>query len=185
MKRLITGAIALFVACRNQDQPQQSESRLITKSDSANLAVYEDSVLDAMRGVPSVVTRNGDTLVSFGGLMMEGQGARDYGIDEYAKNGVHYLRITRTIGHKPNGHPIFSTRARLRLPPSDSTEELVTEGLCLVNGKEDRFVIGIAGIVGDSVQWQARHAWRFDLPSETLHEIPTAGITCGHLTIDD
>ena len=101
------------------------------------------------------------------------------------RTGIHYLRITRTIGHKPDGRAIFSTRARLRLPPTDSTEEIVTEGLCLVDGKEDRSVIGIAGMVGDSVQWQARHAWRFDLPSETLREIPTAGVTCAHVIVDD
>ena len=184
MKKLIIGAISLLSACGKEDQPQHSDSLAITKPDSAALAAYEDSVLDTLRA-PSVVTPDGDTLTPLGGIMMEAEGAKDYGIDEYTKNGIHFLRITRTIGRNPNGYPIFSTRARLRLPRMDSTEELVREGLCLVNGKEDRLVIGIAGIVGDSVEYQARHAWRFNLSNEKLQEIPTAGVTCGHVTIDD
>jgi hypothetical protein len=61
----------------------------------------------------------------------------------------------------------------------DSTEAL-TEGFCEVSGKSDRFIVAIAGMVGDSADFQARHAWRFDLATETLREIPTAGIRCAH-----
>ena len=74
---------------------------------------------------------------------------------------------------------------RLRLPPMDPTEGVVIQGLCLLNGKEDPFVLGIAGTVGDSVQFQARHAWRFDLATETLSEIPTTGVTCAHVVGED
>lgn len=153
--------------------------------DSAGVVAYEDSVLGALpAGASTIVAPNGDTLTTFGGRMMEAEGARDYGIALYAKNRVRYLRIDRMIGRKPDGKPIWSTRARLRLPPMDSTEEIVMEGLCSINDKGDPFIFGIAGF-DTYVPSPARRAWRFDLPSATLHEISTAGVTCAHVTIDD
>ena len=170
----------MLLACRNQDQPGAAAS-LTATPDSGRLAAYEDSILDGLHtgGQPAVLP-NGDTVFTYGGGMMEAEGAQDYGIDHYRIGATHYVRIQRAIGRKANGNPIWLTRARLRLPPMDSTEDIVTEGLCAVNGKNDRFVLGIAGTAGDSVRWQARHAWRFDLATESLQEISTTGVSCGH-----
>jgi hypothetical protein len=62
----------------------------------------------------------------------------------------------------------------------DSTDHVVVEGLCLVNGKEDRLVYAITGTEGDSFYRPARHAWRFNVNREALEEISITGVTCSH-----
>ncbi len=90
--------------------------------------------------------------------MMDQNEARDYGIDLYTKNAVPYIRIAKIVARTPSRQPIKSSIARMRLVPIDSTEEVITEGLCSVNETNDPFVIGIVRPVGDSVQWHASHA---------------------------
>ena len=184
--KYILPVLLTLLGCAGQDQQPHSGSSRTSLSDSAALVAYEDSILSdpPASDVPAVLP-NGDTLIIIAGSMMWAPGAKDFGTDHYVRGGTHYLRITKTVGTQPNGRPIFSTRARLRLPPVDSSEGVVIQGLCLLNGKEDPFVLGIAGTVGDSVQWQARHAWRFDLATETLHEIPTTGVRCAHVVGED
>jgi hypothetical protein len=145
----------------------------------AALIAPEDSILDE-GGWPNVVLPNGDTIKLLDGAMMDAGASKVYGFDRYRKNSTQYLRIQRIVGYKPPGNldfPVWLTRARLRLPPMDSTD-VVTEGLCRINGKSDPSILAIAAKVGDSVHFHARHAWRFDRGTETLREIPTAGVTC-------
>jgi hypothetical protein len=151
----------------------------IASLDSAALSAPEDSILDE-GGWPNVVLPNGDTIKLLDGAMMDAGASKVYGFDRYRKNSTQYLRIQRIVGYKPPGNldfPVWLTRARLRLPPMDSTD-VVTEGLCRINGKSDPSILAIRAKVGDSVHFHARHAWRFDRATETLREIPTAGVTC-------
>ena len=120
-----------------------------------------------------------------GGTELDQTQAKDYGIDLYTKNSVPYIRITKTIAWAPGGKAIDSTVARTRLVPLDSTEEVITEGLCSVNEVHDPFVFGIVRPVGDSVQWQASHAWRFDVKSGTIREISVSGVKCAHVVGED
>jgi hypothetical protein len=131
------------------------------------------------------MTPRGDTLSNFGGGMMEGRGASDYGIDHYTKNGVWYVRIRQKTSQRANGRAVWITRARLRLPPGTSRDNLVIEGLCSAGSTNDPFIIAVTGAAGDSVSFQATHAWRFDLPTRTLNEIPAAPVTCSHAGGDD
>jgi hypothetical protein len=193
MKVLALGLIPLAVACGPRDQPQDSKtnavstkaivtSGVVTK-DSVALATYEDSILGQLSfGHPRTVTPNGDTLESLGSGFLQDPAAKDYGFRYYSRNGVRYLRIARMSGRSARGMLIWSTRSRLRLPPMDSTEHLVLEGYCLINGKDAPLVVAITGTAGDSVYWQARHAWSLDTTAGTLRDIPTTGVTCSHVS---
>ena len=186
LNKLLITFFALAGGCRNQDKPHISSSHSIAAPDSAALAAYDDSVVGAA-GImgPGKITPNGDTLKSYGGLMMDIEGARDYGIRHYSRNGIQYLRIAQVASREPNGTVVWTVRARLRLPPMDSTETLVLEGLCRVNDKDDPFVLGVVRTHGDSSNFRATHAWRFDLASKTLREIPTSGVTCAPVSGED
>jgi hypothetical protein len=186
-----------LVGCGNQEKPessdpskvalpdsaalsqvQKSDSPRIASVDSAVLIAPEDSILDE-GGSGWAVLPNGDSVKRIGGAMMNAPAPKAHGYDVYMKNSTRYLRIQRLVGNKPDGNPIWQMRARLRLPPMDS-REVVTEGVCSVNGKWDVSILAITGTVGDSVDFHARHAWRFDRATETLRAIPTAGVTCAH-----
>jgi len=186
MKLALIGFLVL-VSCDRQDRPRQSETSEPPSADSGQVGSRQDSILDRLGpgGTPAVLA-NGDTVINYGGGILSLTGAQNYAVDHYRIGATHYVRIQRAIGRKANGKPIWLTRARLRLPPMDSTETIVlTEGMCAVNGKNDPSVFGITGTVGDSVRWHAHHAWRFDLAAESLQEIPTAGVTCEHADGED
>lgn len=162
-------------------QRQHSDTSAIASRDSA-LNASEDSILaKAIR--ENVVAPNGDTIRYLGGWMMEAGTSKVYGIDRYIKNSTLYIRIQRVVGRKPDGNAIWLTRARLRLPPMDSTDA-VTEAFCKLKGKPDSSIIAVTSTAGDSVEYHARNAWRFDRATETLREIPAAGVTCSPLNFD-
>jgi hypothetical protein len=147
----------------------------------ALLIAPEDSILNEGSSDRWVALPNGDSVKGLGGSMMAAASSalQAYRSDYYTKNSTQYLRIQRLVGHTPKGNPIWVMRARLRLPPMDSTD-VVTEGVCRINGKSDPSILAITATVGDSVHFHARHAWRFDRATETLRELPAAGVTCAH-----
>jgi hypothetical protein len=117
--------------------------------------------------------------------MMDIDGARDYSIRQYAKNGIQYVRIAQTTSRTPEGKPVLTVRARLRLPPTASPHNVALDGLCSNNGKHDPFIIAVTGSAVDSVGFQATHAWRFEVHSKALHEIPPTGVICGYVSGED
>ena len=186
MKAISIAAFAVFAGCRGEQQPRPPASSPARAADSASILAFDDSVLDqAIIGANPVVTPRGDTLSNLGGGMMEGEGASDYGIDHYTKNGLWYVRVQQMTSRKPDGKAVWATRARLRLPPETSRENLATEGLCSVEGKNDPFIIAVTGIAVDSVSFQANYAWRFDVAQQTLKEIPVTHVTCSRASGDD
>lgn len=182
MNALATGALVFAVSVGCSDL-EQSVNRAIPESlpDSGTVADYEDSVMGTLthRG-RGVVTKYGDTLATFGGWSVQVEGPPWYEIAHYSRNSIHYLGIERRGQHKPVGRPVWSRRFILRLPPMDSTDHVVVEGLCEVDGKEDRLVYAITGTEGDAFLRPARHAWRFNINREALEEISAAGVMCSH-----
>jgi hypothetical protein len=106
-------------------------------------------------------------------------------IEHYRINSTHYVRILQATVDSSAGAPVRRTRATLRLPAIDSTEEVSIWGLCSVNGTDDPLVLGITRPIVDSAEWQASHAWRFDPNTSTLREIPAAAVKCGTLKGED
>jgi hypothetical protein len=186
MKEILIIALTTIAACRNDrqsDPPRRSSPQVV---DSVSSTAIEDSLIgEAAVGGPAVIAPNGDTLSNRGGSMMQGAGADNYGIDQYTKNGAWYVRIQQMLSRRPNGKPVWATRARLRLPPETSGDNLATAGLCSVDGKNDPFVIAVTGAAVDSVSFQATHAWRFNLAQQTLNEIPAASVTCVYPSGED
>jgi hypothetical protein len=182
------GAIILtifFASCRDSrpdDSPIAAHSSPGVKTGtSAGAQSYEDSILDALPPGRTVVTRSGDTLLNIGGGMLD----EEYGAGEYRKNSATYVIIERSLGHKSNGMPIWSTRARLLLPPMDSTQTLFFAGMCGIDDKSDPFVLAIpAAGPSDSVYRNIRHAWRFDRATETLQVIQTSRVSCWDVGAD-
>jgi len=116
---------------------------------------------------------------------MDEKQAPNYGVEHYTRNSVHYVRIVETVGRTAAGKSIKSTRIRLRLPPIDSGETVVIWGLCSVNGVIDPLVVGVMRPVGDSVEWQASHAWRFIPKAQTMREINASEVKCQTIGGDD
>jgi hypothetical protein len=143
--------------------------------DILTAGAYEDSVLDALFPGQTMVTPSGDTLDSMAGGMLD----KEYGASEYRKNASIYVRIVRSLGHRSDGRPNWSTRVRLLLPAMDSTQGLLFAGMCGINDKSDRYILAIpAPGPGDSVYRDIRHAWRFDRATESLRAIPTTNVVC-------
>ena len=161
----------------------RSDSAITPAPQSASLIEPEDTALQKLPGSVAVLA-NGDTLRFIIGRELAPEQARDYRIDLYTRNATPYARITKTIVGQ-DGKSLDSPIARTRLVPIDSTQYVVTEGLCSVNEANDPFVFGIVRPVGDSVQWQASHAWRFDVRTETIREISASGVKCARIVIDD
>src|SRR6266513_1398630 len=94
MKAILLAAISVLATCRNEQQSESPPRFSPRVSDSVSITAIEDSLVnEAVIGGPGVITPNGDTLSNFGGSMMEGEGADDYGVDHYTKNGTWYVRV--------------------------------------------------------------------------------------------
>ena len=151
--------------------------------DSVGLAAYEDSIIGQLPiGSPAIVTVNGDTLRSLGYGFLQDSSAKDYSFFYYSRNGVSYIRVLRRNSETLRGRRIRSTTSRLRLPAIDSTQHLVMQGYCVLNGKDAPLIIAITGTAGDSVYWRARHAWKLDTGAGILREVPINGVMCSHVS---
>ncbi|MCA1837502.1 MAG: hypothetical protein LC674_01590 [Actinobacteria bacterium] len=126
------------------------------------------------------IAPNGDTLQPLNFSFLENSAGKDYEFVYYARNGVRFVRVDRQAGRTARGQALSLAQSRLRLPSMDSTDHIVLEGRCLIDGKDAPLVVAITGTAGDSVYRYARHAWRLDTAAGVLREIPIAGVTCRH-----
>lgn len=148
---------------------------------SPNSETAEDSVLNSLLPSQRVVLASGDTVASLGGGMLD----ESYGASLYEKNGKQYVRIQRSLGHRSDGWPIWSTRTRLPLPPMRRKQALLFAGMCGVGDKVDPYLMAVpAPSDGDSTYRNIQYAWRFDSSNETIHEISTAHVVCRDVNED-
>ena len=173
-----TDSAVSTTAIRSQD----SVNAAVPK-DSVGLAAYEDSIIGQLPiGSPAIVTANGDTLRSLAYAFLQDSSAKDYSFLYYSRNGVSYIRVLRRSSETLHGRRARSTTSRLRLPAIDSTQHLVMQGYCVLNGKDAPLIIAITGTAGDSVYWRARHAWKLDTGAGILREVPINGVMCSHVS---
>jgi hypothetical protein len=187
MRWTIVAALGVIIACGKgapQNQEQQSSSAPTVAGSPTYYATADDSVLESSRS-DTVVTTSGDTLVSFGGTMLSDSSARDLGIDHYAKNGNHSIRVTQLVSRRPDGKPIWKVIARLPLPDLKSPDDVAMEGLCDWNGKNDPLIFGVTGEQVSSFRFKAVRAWRVDPRTKTVPEIAADSVTCAHAIGDD
>lgn len=166
-------------------EPAPSASPIIDTVPSSVVTSYDDSILATTTGDHPVVTSRGDTIRWTGGTMFNVDSTKQYGAEEYTKNGTHYLRVVLQIGNRPNGKAINVTKARVRLPPMGPDEELILEGLCRVDGVRDPRILGIATVPEHETFGPAHYAWRFDPVTESLSGIPASNVTCDHVVGED
>ena len=166
-------------------QPAPSASPIIDTVPSSAVTRYDDSVLATTTGDHPIVTSRGDTIRWTGGTMFNVDSTKQYGAEEYTKNGMHFLRVVLQTGNRPNGKAINVTKARVRLPPMSPDEELILEGLCRVDGVSDRRILAIATVPEHETFGPAHHAWRFDPVTESLSGIPASNVTCAHVVGED
>ena len=186
MRWTILAGLAVIVACgkgapQNHEQQSSGAPAIV---DSATYATPDDSVLESSRS-DTVLTTTGDTLISFGGTMLSDSSARDLGIDHYAKNGDHFLRVTQLLSRRSNGKPVWKVIARLPLPNLKSPDDVAMEGLCDWNGKNDPLIFGVTGEQVSSFRFKAVRAWRVDPRTKTVLEIAADSVTCAHAIGDD
>jgi hypothetical protein len=173
-----TDSAVSTTAIRSQDS-----LNTVVPKDSVGLVAYEDSIIGQLPiGSPAIVTANGDTLRSLGYGFLQDSSAKDYSFLYYARNGVSYIGVVRRSSDALGGRRTRSTTSRLRLPAIDSTQHLVMEGYCLLNGKDAPLIIAITGAAGDSSYWRARHAWKLDTGAGILREVPINGVMCSHVS---
>jgi len=178
--------LGLLVTACSSEKPAENRSVTVNRPPaSTDEDVYSDSALGRIRGDEEILTAQGDTFQLIAGSILRVDSAQEYLVDEYRKNETHYLRVARMIGHTHDGMPIQVTRARIALPIRDSSEELILQGLCRIDGKQDPLVLAIAVIPDGSIFGPSRHAWRFDPVTEKLSEIPIQGVTCAHVVGED
>jgi hypothetical protein len=184
MRWIVIAVVAVLAGCnKDSRQKQQSTSQPVIV-DSATVGASDDSVLESSHS-DTVVTTNGDTLVAFGGVMMNDTSARDFGIDHYAKNGTHFMRVAQATSRRPDGTPVWTVLARLALPPVKSPDDVAIEGLCDNNGKSDPLIIAVTGAPVGSFRYQAVRAWKLDPTVKIVREIPADSVTCAHVIGED
>jgi hypothetical protein len=186
MRWTIVAGFGVIIACgKGAPQNQQQQSvRPPTIVDSTSYTTADDSLLESSRS-DTVVTPTGDTLISFGGTMLMDSSARDLGIDHYAKNGSHFLRVTQLMSRRPDGKPVWKVIARLPLSDLKSPDDVAIEGLCDKNGKNDPLIFGVTGEQIDSFRFKAVRAWRVEPRTKTVPEIAADSVTCAHAIGDD
>jgi hypothetical protein len=173
-----TDSVVSATAIRSRDTVN-----VAVPKDSAGLAAYEDSIISQLPiGSPAIVTANGDTLRSLGFGFLQDSSAKDYNFLYYSRNGAFYIRVERESSEAMRGRRTGSTTSRLRLPAMDSTQHLVMQGYCVLNGKDAPLIIAITGTAGDSVYWRARHAWKLDTGAGILREVSINGLMCSHVS---
>jgi hypothetical protein len=213
MRKFLAGIILAFVACRENRTGSNQTTSDANRSDTLRAAVpaatqpvgnsllkalevidtvpststtaYDDSVLAISIGDHPTVTERGDTIRWLGGTMFKVDSTKDYGAEEYEKNGVHYLRVVLQTGNLPNGKAINVTKARVRLPKLHPDEELILESLCRVEGEGDPRILAIAAVPEGETFGPARYAWRFDPVTQALTGISTPNVTCAHVVGED
>jgi hypothetical protein len=146
-----------------------------TPSVTTAAPVDEDSILDGMLPARITVTPAGDTLQDLGGGMID----EKYGVSYFTKNGVAYFRVQQLTGHMANGHAIWRTITRVSASKLEKDEDLMFAGLCGTTAGSDPAIIAIPRInQQDTAFTQIRRAWKFDVATETVREIPTSNIRC-------
>jgi len=185
MRWTVVAVFGIVAACSKAAPPKQQQStRPPAIVNSATIGASDDSVLASSRS-DTVVTTNGDTLVSFGGVMINDSTAHDWGIDHYAKNGNHFLRVEQMTARRPDGKPIWAVIARLPLPHVKALDDVAIDGLCDQNGKHDPLIFGVTGEPVSSFRYQAVRAWRVEPTSKIVREIPADSVTCAHVIGED
>jgi len=185
MRWTVVAVLAVAGGC-TKDAPQTQQQSMSPPPivDSATIGASDDSVLESS-GSGSVVTMNGDTLVSFGGMLMNDSSAHNFGIRHYGKNGHQFVRVAQMISRKPDGKPVWEVIARLRLPPVKSPEDVAIEGLCDVNSENDPLVFAVTDEEVSPNRYQAVRAWRVEPATKTVREIPAGSVTCGRVIGED
>jgi len=146
-----------------------------TPSMTPAVAVNEDSILDGMLPARITVTAAGDTLQDLGGGMID----EKYAVSYYTKNGAAYFRIQESIGHMANGRAIWRMITRVSASKLQQGEDLMFSGLCGTTAGSDPTIVAIPRInLEDTVFTQIRRAWKFDVATETIKEIPTSNVRC-------
>lgn len=185
MRWTVVAALGIIGSCTKEPpQTQRQTIRTPLSVDSATISASDDSILDSSHS-DTVVTTNGDTLISFGGAMINDSSAHDFGIDHYAKNGRHFIRVARMTARKPDGRPIWDIIARLPLPELKSPEDVAIEGLCDASGNSDPLIFGVTGESVSEFRYQAVRAWRVEPATKTVREIPASSVTCAHVIGED
>ena len=185
MRWTVVAVLAVVGGCaKDVPQKQQQSTRPPVIVDSPTINASDDSVLESSR-LDTVVTANGDTLASFGGVMINDSSARDFGIAHYAKNGNHFLRVEQMTSRKPDGKPVWRIIARLSLPRVESPDDVAIDGLCDNNRKHDPLIFGVTSEEVSPFRYQAVRAWRVEPATRTVREIPADSVTCAHVIGED
>src|SRR5689334_4588767 len=102
MRWTVVAALAAIGGC-TKDAPQKQQQSISRPMivDSATIGASDDSVLESS-GSGTVVTANGDTLVSFGGMLMDDSSAHNFGIRHYGKNRDQFVRVAQITSRKPD-----------------------------------------------------------------------------------
>jgi hypothetical protein len=214
MRMLEAGIILSLLACRDESRTESNQTASDTnRSDtvraeapatsqpvqkpllnplevidtvpSTSVTACDDSVLATAIGDHPVVTVRGDTIRYLGGTEFNVDSTKNYAAEHYEKNGVNYMRVARQTGNLPNGKAINVTKARVKLPKLRPGEELILEGLCVVDGKRDPRILAIATVPEGETYGPARFAWRFDPVTQALSGISTPNVTCAHVVGED
>ena len=192
MKRKLATVIFLAAACTSGEQRNEqatassslstivdSAPRVTAPTDSAAVTAYEDSLMRKLNFTEPHILPNGDTLRLLQYSFFDDPAVHDFTFLYYMRNGVRYVSVSHdTAVAAGSRRPVMRVASRIRLTGVDSTDYVILEGRCAINGKDDPLVVGVTGSKGDSVYRRARFAWRLDTAARVLREIPTNGVSC-------
>jgi hypothetical protein len=176
-----------LLACKAEknvksDLPASSTPQVSVSRDTTGLGAQVDSVLDSVRegGPDTLITARGDTVTDFDGVIIAGSDSAGwYALDVYSVNHARYARLTKSVGQTADGSMTWSTQARTPFPSTDSTQTVVRE--CRQGDSTKPYVFGIAAIYAKVPDWHPVRAWHFDPETQTLKEIPAAGLVCARM----
>lgn len=131
--------------------------------------------------VPDDVREDGGTMIAVGGRF-------EYALNVIARDSTTYVWLSRLTDRNAAGEPGFEVRAAQRIPALDSGEALLV-GRCRLKGGDanERSVFAIAragGHEADSVLTDIRRAWRADVATGAILDVPADSVICANDVLD-
>lgn len=123
-----------------------------------------------------------------GGAMIAVGGKFEYALNVVSRDSTTFVWLSRLTDRNAAGEPGFEVRAVQRIPALDSGEVLLV-GRCQLKAgaPEDRSVFAVArtgGHEADSVLTDIRAAWRADVDTGAIRDVPPDSVTCANDVLD-
>jgi hypothetical protein len=111
------------------------------------------------------------------GWMLPDIEGRNYGASYICSGTKRKIVVMQLMDRTPQGLPVWRYISELTLPKFGRGEDILENGVCTRDGKDDEFLVPFGTFSKDG-QAHVRHAWRIELPSGKIHLVDISRVKC-------